>query len=149
MSRCRSESFNKSLVQNCLNLNNAGQCAATTEGFTSPSFGHLSKAVSTLRIAPKLQQNPLNGNNLRPSTCKKAPNHGETVNFYDGYNAKIENTQLDYILVKHGHQWKIEEIDLKGTKDASNHLLSGIPEQIRTRLTSENREKLLTNIRMN
>ena len=43
---------------------------------------------------------------------------------------------------KHGHQWGIDDIDLKNTQDANNHLSPGKPEQLRTRLTPQNREKL-------
>ena len=73
-------------------------------------------------------------------------NYSETVEFNDGYKAQAGNVQLDHILVKHGHQWGIDDIDLKNTRDANNNLFSGKPEQIRTRLTPENREKLRTGI---
>ena len=59
----------------------------------------------------------------------------------DGYKAQAGNVQLDHILVKHGHQWGIYDIDLKNTRDANNNLFPGKPEQIRTRLTPENRER--------
>jgi hypothetical protein len=68
------------------------------------------------------------------------------VEFNDGYKAQAGNVQLDHILVKHGHQWGIDDIDLKNTRDANNNLFPGKPEQIRTRLTPENREKLRTGI---
>ena len=57
-----------------------------------------------------------------------------------------KSVQLDHILVKHGHQWGIDDIDLKNTKYANNNLSPGKPEQIRIRLTPENREKLRTGI---
>ena len=47
---------------------------------------------------------------------------------------------------KHGHQWGIADIDVKTTETANNNLLLSEPKQVRTRLTPENREKLLTNI---
>ena len=68
------------------------------------------------------------------------------MEFNDRYKAQAGNVQLDHILVKHGHQWGIDDIDLKNTRDANNNLFSGKPEQIRTRLTPENREKLVTGI---
>ena len=73
-------------------------------------------------------------------------NYSETVKFNDGYKAQAGNVQLDHILVKHGHQWGIDDIDLNNTRDANNNLFPGKPEQIRTRLTPENREKLRTGI---
>ena len=76
----------------------------------------------------------------------KSPNYSETVEFNDGYKAEAGNIQLDHILVKHGHQWGIDDIDLKNTEDANNNLSSGKPEQIRTRLTPENHEKWHTDI---
>nr|YP_010448154.1 hypothetical protein NRL27_pgp045 [Nitzschia dubiiformis]UTQ75635.1 hypothetical protein [Nitzschia dubiiformis] len=124
--------------------------AATTKGFMpgqiNPAFGHPVAAGPAPRIAPKLQESPINRNNPNHGTCKKAPNQFETVKFNDGYKAEVGNVQLDHILVKHGHNWGINDIDLKNTKDANNNLLPGIPEQIRTRLTPTNREKLLTGI---
>ena len=37
--------------------------ATTTEGFSNPGFGHLSKAAPSPRIAPKLEENPVVRNN--------------------------------------------------------------------------------------
>ena len=84
--------------------------------------------------------------NVNTNHFKKSPNYSETVKFNDGYKAEAVNVQLDHILVKHGHQWGIDDIDLKNTRDANNNLSPGKPEQIRTRLTPENREKLRTGI---
>jgi hypothetical protein len=47
-----------------------------------------------------------------------------------------------YRTPKHGHQWGIDDIDLKITEDANSDLSPGKPEQVRTRLTPQNREKL-------
>jgi hypothetical protein len=118
-----------------------------TEGFTpgNPGFGHPGKVGPAPRIAPKLQENRINRNNPGQGDCnqnKKLPNYSETVKFNEGYKAEVKNSQLDHILVKHGHQWGINDIDLKNTRNANNNLFSGKPEQIRTRLTAENREKL-------
>ena len=113
-------------------------------GQINPSFGHPGTAGPASQIAPKLQENPINKNNPGQGACKKSSNYSETVKFNDGYNAEIGNVQLDHILVKHGHQWGIDDIDLKTTKDANN---IGKPEQIRTRLTLENRKKLLIGIK--
>ena len=51
-----------------------------------------------------------------------------------------------YIIVKHGHQWGVKDVDVNNTRDANNNLFPGKPEQIRTRLTPENRERVLTGI---
>nr|ULD16180.1 hypothetical protein [Cylindrotheca closterium] len=112
---------------------------ATTQGFTRPYFGHTDP---TPRIAPKVHENPLDRN---LSTCKKAQNN--SINFFDGFIAKIDNTQLDHIVSKHGHQWNIDDIDVKGTEGANRNSSPGVPKQVRTRTTAENRRKLLTNIR--
>jgi hypothetical protein len=124
--------------------------STTTKGFMpgqiNPGFGHPGTAGPAPRIAPKLQENPINRNNPGQGACRKSSNYSETVKFNDGYKAEIGNVQLDHILVKHGHQWGIDDIDLKNTKDANNNLFPGKLEQIRTRLTPENREKLLTGI---
>ena len=77
---------------------------------------------------------------------RNSESSSETVTFNDGYKAQVGNVQLDKILVKHGHQWGIEDKDLTNTRDANNNLFPGKPEQIRTRLTPENREKLRTGI---
>jgi hypothetical protein len=125
-----------------------------TEGFTpgliNPGFGHPGRVGPAPRIAPKLQENPINRNNPGQGDCnqnKKLPNYSETVKFNEGYKAEVGNVQLDHILVKHGHQWGIDDIDLKTTRDANNNLFSGKPQQIRTRLTPENREKLRVGIK--
>lgn len=47
-------------------------------------------------------------------------------------------------MAKHGHQWGINDIDAAATEEANKNLSSGKPEQVRTRLSPENREKLLT-----
>jgi hypothetical protein len=82
--------------------------------------------------------------NVNMNHFKKSPNYYETVKFNDGYKAEAGNVQLDYILVKHGHQWGIDDTYLKNTRDANNNLSPNKPEQIRTRLTPDNREKLRT-----
>ena len=46
----------------------------TTEGFSSPGFGHLSKAEPSPRIAPKLQENPVVRNNPGQGSCRSS-NH--------------------------------------------------------------------------
>nr|ULD16203.1 hypothetical protein [Cylindrotheca closterium] len=114
-----------------------------TEGFTNPYFGYQYLEGRSARIPPKLQENPLNRN---PGSCKNAPNNSETVVFFDGFKAKIGNRQLDHILVKHGDQWNINDIDLKGTEDANRNLAPGVPEQVRTRLTPQNRRQLKMNL---
>ena len=122
--------------------------STTTNGFMAgqPGFGHPGTIGPAPRIAPKLQENPINRNNPGQGACKKSPHYSETVKFNDGYKAEVGNVQLDHILVKHGHQWGINDIDLTNTKDANNNLFPGKPEQIRTRLTPKNRETLLTGI---
>lgn len=85
--------------------------------------------------------------NVNTNNFKKSPNYLETVKFNDGYKAEARNVQLDHILVKHGHQWGMDDTDLKTTKDANNNLSPDKPEQIRTRLTRDNREKLRTGIK--
>jgi hypothetical protein len=77
---------------------------------------------------------------------KNSPHYSETVKFSDGVQVEASNVQLDHILVKHGHQWGINDIDLKTTKDANKNLSPGTPEQIRTRLTPQNRKKLRASI---
>lgn len=73
-------------------------------------------------------------------------NSYKKVEFNDGYKAQVGKAELDHILVKHGHQWKIDDIDFKNTRAANNNLSPGIPEQVRTRLTPGNRDDLYTNI---
>jgi len=46
--------------------------AAPTEAFTRPSFGHSNKVEPTPRIAPKLQQNPVDRNNPGQGSCKSS-----------------------------------------------------------------------------
>jgi hypothetical protein len=82
--------------------------------------------------------------NVNTNHFKKLPNYSETVKFNDGYKAEAGNVQLDHILVKHCHQWGIDDTDLKNIRDANNNLSPNKPEQIRTRLTPDNREKLRT-----
>ena len=128
-----------------------GKSSTLNEGFSpgliNPGFN---KVGSTPRIAPRLQENPINRNDPGQGNCnqnKKLPGYSETVKFDEGYRAEVRNVQLDHILVKHGHQWGINDIDSKNTKDANTNLFSGKPEQIRTRLTPENREKLRIGIK--
>lgn len=78
------------------------------------------------------------------ASIKRSPKYSETVEFNDGYKAEASNVQLDHILVKHGHQWGIDDIDLHNTEKANNHLS---PKQVRTQLTPENREKLRSRIK--
>jgi hypothetical protein len=114
-----------------LTMNNS---STTTKGFISgqinPGFGHPDAAGSALRIASKLQNSPINRNNAGYEACKKAPNYSETVKFNDGYKAEIGNVQLDHILVKHGQQWGINNVDLKNTKAVNN--MPGISKQMKT-----------------
>lgn len=49
--------------------------------------------------------------------------------------------------MKHGHDWGIDDIDLKTTKDANKHSAVGEFEQIRTRLTPANRNQFRVNLR--
>jgi hypothetical protein len=123
-----------------------GKGSTPTEGFSpgliNPGFGRPGRVGTAPRIAPKLQENPINRNNPDQGDCnqnKKLPNYSETVKFNEGYKAEVGNVQLDHILVKHGHQWGIDDIDLKTTRDANM--------QIRTRLTPDNREKLRIGIK--
>lgn len=69
-----------------------------------------------------------------------APSYFEKVKFNDGYEAEVRNSQLDHILVKHGHPWGVEDIDVRTTEEANANLATGRPKQIRTRPTRENRE---------
>jgi hypothetical protein len=76
-----------------------------TEGFSpgliNPGFGHPDRIGPAQRIAPKLQENPINRNNPGQRDCnqnKKSPNYSETVKFNEGYKAEVGNVQLDHIL---------------------------------------------------
>jgi hypothetical protein len=76
-----------------------------------------------------------------------APHYSETVKFCDGYEARAVNSSLDHQVVKHGHDWGLDDIDLKTTKDA-NRASAGVKfKQIRTRLTPENRNQFRINLR--
>ena len=77
---------------------------------------------------------------------QKSPHYSETVKFSDGYEAKAVNVQLDHILVKHGDQWGIDDVDIQNTIETNNNLSPDEPKQIRTRLTPENRDTLRTSI---
>lgn len=44
------------------------------------------------------------------------------MKFTDGYKAEIRDIQLNHIFVKHGHQWEIDDIDLKNTRDVNKNL---------------------------
>jgi len=73
--------------------------------------------------------------------------YSETITVFDGYNAESINSSLDHQLVKHGHQWGIDDIDLKATQEATESSRYEKPEQVRTRLTPANRNKLRANLR--
>ena len=73
--------------------------------------------------------------------------YSETITFCDGYKAESVNSALDHQLVKHGHDWEIDDIDLKTTEDANKPLAIGKFEQIRTRLTPANRNQFRVNLR--
>jgi len=124
----------------------------------APRPPHLESAQNLLFGKPKSDQfscrrlsmsgsQQFENQNVNTNHFKKSPNYSETVEFNDGYKAEARNVQLDHILVKHGHQWGIDDTDLKNTKDANNNLSPDKPEQIRTRLTPDNREKLRTGIK--
>ncbi len=109
-----------------------GKGSTPTEGFSpdliNPGFGHPGRVGPAPRIAPKLQENPINRNNPGQggyNQNKRLPNYSETVKFNEGYKAEIGNVQLDHILVKHGHKWGINDIDLKTSRNANNNLFSG------------------------
>ena len=44
------------------------------------------------------------------------------MKFTDGYNAELGDLQLNHIFVKHDHQWEIDDIDLKNTRDVNKNL---------------------------
>jgi len=76
-----------------------------------------------------------------------SPHYSETITFFDGYKAESVNSGIDHQLVKHGHDWEIDDIDLKTTKDANKPSAVGQFEQIRTRLTPANRNQFRINLR--
>jgi len=76
-----------------------------------------------------------------------SPHYSETITFCDGYKAESVNSALDHQLVKHGHDWGIDDIDLKTTEDANKPSAVGQFEQIRTRLTPANRNQFRVNLR--
>ena len=76
-----------------------------------------------------------------------SPHYSETITFCDGYKAESVNSALDHQLVKHGHDWGIDDIDLKTTEDANKPSAIGQFEQIRTRLTPANRNQFRVNLR--
>lgn len=76
-----------------------------------------------------------------------SPHFSETITFFDGYKAESVNLAIDHQLVKHGHSWGIDDIDLKTTEDANKPSVVGQFEQIRTRLTPANRNQFRINLR--
>lgn len=68
----------------------------------------------------------------------------KTITFSDGSVGKLKNAVLDHILVKHGHQWGILDIDRRATAEANEKQTKY--QQIRTRLTAENRSTVCSNI---
>lgn len=81
------------------------------------------------------------------SIYTNSPHYSETITFFDGYKAESVNSETDHQLVKHGHHWKIDDIDLKTTEDANKPSAVGQFEQIRTRLTPANRNQFRINLR--
>lgn len=69
--------------------------AVTTESFPRPSFGHSKKVGSTPRIAPKLQQNPVDRNNPRHGSCKSS-NHLSMDKFANSLSQKYSEFQNEY-----------------------------------------------------
>ena len=76
-----------------------------------------------------------------------SPDYSETITFFNGDKAESVNSAIDHQLVKHGHDWEIDDIDLKTTKDANKPSAVGQFEQIRTRLTLANRNQFRINLR--
>ena len=72
--------------------------------------------------------------------------YSETITFCDGYKAESVNSALDHQLVKHGHDWEIDDIDLKNTEDANKPSAVGQFEQTRTILTPSNRNQFRINL---
>lgn len=66
--------------------------AATTEAFTRPSFGQVGP---TPRIAPKLQQNPVDRNNLGQGSCKSS-NHLSMDKFANSLSPEYSKFQNKY-----------------------------------------------------
>lgn len=81
------------------------------------------------------------------SINNNSPHYSETITFCDGYKAESVNSGIDHQLVKHGHDWGIDNIDLKNTEDANKPSAVGQFEQIRTRLTPANRNQFRINLR--
>ena len=77
----------------------------------------------------------------------KSPHYSEPITFCDGYKPESVNSALDYQLVKHGHDWEIDDINLKNTEDANKPSAVGQFEQVRTRLTPTNRNQFRINLR--
>ena len=69
--------------------------AATTEAFTRPSFGHSNKVGPTPRIAPKLQQNPVDRNNPGQGSCKSS-NHPSMDKFANSLSPEYSKFQNKY-----------------------------------------------------
>lgn len=110
---------------------------------------HLESARNLLFGKPKFDQFSCRRMSMFDSQQfenQKSPNYSETVKFSDGSEAKAVNVQLDHILVKHGHQWGIDDVDVQNTLETNNNLSPGEPKQVRTRLTPENRDTLRTRI---
>lgn len=90
----------------------------------APMSPHLQSARNLLFGKPKPDQFSCRGlsmfgsqqfenQNVNTNLFKKSPNYSEIVKFNDGYTAEARNVQLDHILVKHVHQWGIDDTDLK------------------------------------
>lgn len=75
-----------------------------------------------------------------------SPHYSETITFCDGYKAESVNSALDHQLVKHGHDWDIDDIDSKNNEDANKPSAVGQFKQIRTRLTPANRNQFRENL---
>lgn len=69
--------------------------AGTAEAFTKPSFGHLSKVGPTPRIAPKLQENPIDRNNPLQGSCKSS-NHPSMDKFANSLSLEYSEFQNKY-----------------------------------------------------
>ena len=110
-----------------------GQGYTPTKGFrpgpVNPGFGHPGQIGHTARIAPKLQENPLNRNNPGQGTCRaKQKNQDGTLTreqqrnllslddvIIPEQNVIIRDGQAKYKLKNHGHDFGIQsKLNSKG-----------------------------------
>jgi hypothetical protein len=115
-------------------------------GFGKSGFGRFDTVAPNPRITVKLDQNLNNLNNRPNNPGKKSPNYQHNIEFNNDFIGKISDNQLNHILSKHGHEWRVTDVDLKATAQANKQLVEGQPRQLRTRINSENRLKLRSNL---